>query len=157
MKKSSMFVFLIAVVVIAAIVYAVVGMQSKINEYPSMKYETFGGFLSPAYYRHVLVVDKNGIDYTVYAQNGSVTEHKTASIDQQTYNALIQQFNDANFTSLNNTYMPQHPNPDVGSTNISLTIKGITKSVLIKQGFEGTPYPDSLTSIIETMQNLTPQ
>jgi hypothetical protein len=75
----------------------------------------------------------------------------------QAYDSLLQTFKDGNFTSLNSTYRPQHPNPDVGSTNISLTMNNVTKSVLIKQGFDGAPYPDSLTNIIESLQNLVPQ
>ncbi|MEK6967479.1 MAG: hypothetical protein AABX51_02505 [Nanoarchaeota archaeon] len=113
----------------------------------SIELQTYGGFVRPEYAKQVLRVEYGKVTYRIISSDGTITKEITKPISEEQFKGLAQAFVDSDFFSLKNDYKPNALVADVGTGELSFSIQGKEKTIIIDPYFFDEGVPAALGSL----------
>lgn len=149
MKKTLLFAFLIAVVLVTACTT----QKQEIPDGATLQFETYGGFVPVERAKQVIIINPEKITYVVYSGENEVTETYQKKIAREEYTALLKIFNEKRFLDMQDKYSPPEVTvADVGDVRLAVNFDNTSKTVVLEPYFLEY-YPDNVKLVFETMQS----
>ncbi|TAL51912.1 MAG: hypothetical protein EPN86_05750 [Nanoarchaeota archaeon] len=119
-----------------------------------MELKTYGGFISPDMAIQDVRVEYGKVTFRIFAENLTLMSETVKPISKEQFENLAKKFIDADFFSFKNSYQSAAKIMDIGKGEISFSIGGKQKTIIIDPYYFDDSIPVSIASLNDELSQM---